>query len=240
MMSRRTQIFLALISLLTAAGSGLLVYSWFDRMVTVAEVVVPARTIPAGALIRPDMLMLKEVARPLLKENIYIRPDDLTGKVAVVPLQTGMLVYRPFAVPLQEYRLVDDPSMEVVSFPINPARAVGGQIQPGHRINIWELAATRPISQTDLLELASGRWATATLVLESVLVVDVRAASGQAVARSPQAVPGQMEGQSQSSSSGALQILTVAVPRDQAEKILHLAAMENGGAQIWVSLAPAE
>ncbi|MBO9369923.1 MAG: hypothetical protein J7575_02360 [Chloroflexi bacterium] len=239
-MSRRTQIFLALISLLVAAGSGLLVYSWFDRMVTVAEVVVPARTIPAGALIRPDMLMLKEVARPLLKENIYIRPDDLTGKVAVVPLQPGMLVYRPFAVSLQEYRLVDDPSMEVVSFPINPARAVGGQIQPGHRINIWELAATRPISQTDLLELASGRWATATLVLESVLVVDVRAASGQAVARSPQAVPGQMEGQSQSSSSGALQILTVAVPRDQARKILHLAAMENGGVQIWVSLAPTE
>lgn len=36
-MSRRTQIFLAVIALLVAVGSGLLVYSWFDRMVTVAE-----------------------------------------------------------------------------------------------------------------------------------------------------------------------------------------------------------
>lgn len=240
-MSRRTQMFLALVSLLVGAGSGLLVYSWFDQMVTVARVVTPVQAIPAGALIRPEMLTTKEVARPLLKEDIYIRPEDLAGRVAIVSLRPGMVVYRSFAVPLQEYRLVEDPTLEVVSFPISPARAVGGQLQPGHRVNVWKLISVRLPSTDNLTEIAAGRWATATLLAESVQVVDVRAASGQAVARSPQAVPGDVQEQQRSSSSGssaALQILTVAVPRDQAQEILHLAAMESGGALIWVTLAP--
>ena len=237
-MSRRTQLFAGLIALLIAAGSGLLAYSWFDQMVTVAQIITPARVIPAGALIRADMLSVREVARPLLRENIYVRPEELAGQVAVVTLYPGMVIYKHFAVPLSEYRLVDDPTLEVVSFPISPGQAVGGQLQPGHRIDIWKMISVRPLS-ANLAEIAAGSWATATLLAESVLVVDVRTASGSAVARSPQAVPGdQRDDQSPSRSSGALQILTVAVPRDQAREILHLVAMESGGARIWVTLAP--
>ena len=69
--------------------------------------------------------------RPLLEEAIYANARDLIGKVAAVPLRPGMIVYKSFVVAQAQYRLVDDPSLAVVSFPVNPARAVGGQLQPG-------------------------------------------------------------------------------------------------------------
>jgi hypothetical protein len=240
-MSRKAQVFIAIAALLAAAGVGVYVYASFARMVTTAQIVTPATLIPAGALIEPGMLTGREAPRPLLEENVYVRAEDLAGRVAVVPLSPGMVIYRPFAVTAAEYRLVDDPVLEVVSFPVDPARAVGGQLQPGHRVDVWRLVAVRPSSGVTLTELTAGQWATATLLVEGAPVVDVRAATGMAVARSPQALPGQVEqeqGQRSSTSSGALQILTVAVPRVTAREILALVAEEQSGAQLWVSLAP--
>jgi len=238
-MSRRTQILIAILALLIAAAAGFYVYRTFARMVTTAHVVTPAQPIPAGALILPEMLEEREVPRPLLDEDVYARPEELVWRVAVVPLQPGMLVYRPFAVTPAEYRLVDDPALEVVSFPVDPARAVGGQLQPGHRVDIWRLVAVRPSSGITLTELTAGQWATATLLIKDVPVVDVRAATGLAVARSPQALPGQVEQEERRTSSpGTLQILTVAVPRQVAREILALVAEEQAGAELWISLAP--
>ena len=242
MMSRRTQIVIGIIALLVASGAGLLLYANFSRMVTTTQVVSPARLIPAGALIESSMLSTREVPRPLLNEDIYVKVDDLVGKVAVVPLRPGMIVYRTFAVPLREYRFVDDPAYSVVSFPVEPARAVGGQIQPGHRVDIWQLVALPPASG----EITSTGWATATILARNVLVVDVRSSAGQAVARSPQAVPGQVQSSASSASSSGstvpLQILTVAVPADVAREILSLVAMQQARSTVnlWVSLSPVE
>lgn len=243
-MSRRTQIIIGVIALVAAAGTGLLLYANFNRMVTTAQVVTPAKVIPAGALIEESLLGVREVPRPLLNEDIYVRREELVGKVAVVPLRPGMVVYRSFAVPLKEYRLVDDPAYTVVSFPVDPARAVGGQIQPGHRVDIWQLAASPPNTSGELAEIMGTGWATATVLARNVLVVDVRSSAGQAVARSPQAVPGQVQqdrGQQSPASGGMLQILTVAVPPDVAREILTLVAKQqarSGGVAIWVSLSP--
>jgi hypothetical protein len=256
-MSRRTQILIAIVALLIAAATGFYVYRTFSRMVTTAHVVTPAQPIPAGALILPEMLEEREVPRPLLDEDVYVQPGELAWRVAVVPLQPGMVVYRPFAVTSTEYRLVDDPALEVVSFPVDPARAVGGQLQPGHRVDVWRLVAVRPSSgitcqgpeglglgstpkgYCTLTQIAAGQWATATLLVKDVPVVDVRAATGLAVARSPQALPGQVKQEERRTSSpGTLQILTVAVPRQVARDILALVAEEQAGAELWVSLAP--
>ncbi|MGC8946371.1 MAG: Flp pilus assembly protein CpaB [Anaerolineae bacterium] len=240
-MSRRTQIFIGVIALLVAAGTGLLLYANFNRMVTTAQVVTPARTIPVGSLIDESLLTVREVPRPLLSEDIYIRKEDLVGRVATVHLRPGMLIYRTFAVPLREYRLVDDPAYTVVSFPVEPARAVGGQIQPGHRVDIWQLAAVPSSLSAEIGEVIASEWATATILARNILVVDVRAGSGQAVARSPQAVPGQVQQQSSSTgSAGTLQILTVAVPSDTAREILTLVAKQQQarGVTLWVSLSP--
>ncbi len=238
-MKRRTQFLIALLALVAAAGVGWFVYRTFASMVTTAEVVTPAVTVPAGALITPEMLTVKTVPRPLLEEEIYARPEDLAGRVAVVPLYPGMVVYRTFAVPPEAYRLAEDPALEVVSFPVDPAKAVGGQLQPGHRVDIWRLVAVRPTSGLTVTEVVAQTWATATLLVENVPVVDVRSGSGQPYARAPQAIPGEVSPEAQPSGGGvALQILTVAVPRDVAQALLTLVAEERSAAELWVTLAP--
>jgi Flp pilus assembly protein CpaB len=242
-MKRRTQALLALISLLLAAAAGLFVYTTFNQMVTTARVVTPAMTIPAGALIEPAMLTERDVPRPLLDEAIYAQADDVVGKVAAIPLRPGMVVYRSFVVSQQQYRLVDDPALAVVSFPVNPARAVGGQLQPGHHVDIWRLAGIKPTTQISLTDLIQQRWATATLMIAGAPVVDVRSASGVAVARQPQAVPGRLDDpankSSSSSSSATLQILTVGVPPEVARDILALVAEEDqAGITLWITLSP--
>lgn len=243
-MKRRTQILLSLISLVLAAAAGLYVFSTFNQMVATARVVTPAITIPAGALIDAKMLTERDVPRPLLDEAIYANAGDLIGKVAAVPLRPGMVVYKSFVVSQAQYRLVDDPSLAVVSFPVSPARAVGGQIQPGHHVDVWRLGGMKPTSAITLTELSAHQWATATLIVANAPVVDVRASSGAAVARQPQAVPGKVESgtsssSSSSSSSSALQILTVGVPLDVARDILALVAEEDqSGFVLWVTLSP--
>lgn len=237
-MTRKTMILIALLAALAAVGVGFYVQRTFASMVTTTEIVTPAVRVPAGALIRADMLETKTVPRPLLEEDIYVHANELAGRVAVTPLQPGMVIYRSFAVPAKEYRLTDDPTLEVVSFPVDPAKAVGGQLQPGNRVDIWRLLAARPTTTDDVSELAARTLATATLLVENVPVVDVRAASGQAYARQPQAMPGDAASQQQSSNSLALQILTVAVPRDAAQVILRLVAEQRAGMDLWVTLAP--
>jgi len=232
-MSRKAQTVLGFLALLLAGISGYAVYVFFDRFTTLATLPVPAQVIPAGALILPEMLAEREVPRALLDEPVYQAMTDLAGKVAQVPLQPGMVVYHAFAVPPAAYRLVDDSALVVAALPVDPARAVGGQIQPGHHIDLWQLPKLR---QGDVETTGI----TPTLVLSDVLVVDVRGSSGQAVARLPQAVPGEVAAQGTSQQQALpLQILTVAVPVTQTETLMALVAADRSNdAFLWVALAP--
>jgi Flp pilus assembly protein CpaB len=235
-MNRRTQMILGFAALILALGAGYGVYTYFDRLTTTATVPVPQVPIPAGALISPELLQEREVPRTLLKEPIYTALEGLVGQVAQIPLQPGLVVYRAHAVPPQDYRLVSDPALSVVSVPVDPARAVGGQVQPGHTVDIWAL----PKLGTDVGPTAT---LTATLVLEDTPVVDVRTSQGQAVARQAQAVPGQYtagdEQQPSTSQQAPLQILTVALPVTETETLMGwLTAEENGRAVLWTALAP--
>ena len=237
-MNRKTQTFIGVLALVLALASGLGAYWFLDAFAATAVIVVPAVPIPAGALIVPALLEEREAPRALLDEPIYATAADLVGKVAQVPLAPGMAVYRHHAVPLREYRLVDDPALVVVSVPLTPDRAVGGQVQPGHRVDVWRLPRLRSAQTLEQLPI------TATLVLSDVLVVDVRASQGQAVARQPQAVPGQLapseaQNQQQTTANVPLQIMTFALPVTQTTLLLDtLAAVENGVAGLWIALAP--
>lgn len=235
-MNRRTQLILGFLALILAAGSGYGVYTYFDRLTTTATVPVPRVPIPAGALISPELLQAREVPRTLLQEPIYTTLESLTDQVAQIPLQPGLVIYQAHAVAPQEYRLVADPTLSVVSMPVDPARAVGGQVQPGHTVDIWALPSIRE-------RTATSQTLTATLVLQAAPVVDVRSSQGQAVARQAQAVPGQYtagdEQQNTTAQRAPLQILTVALPVTHTETLMiWLTAEENGQAVLWTALAP--
>jgi len=236
-MNRKTQTLLGVLALLLALISGGGAYWFLGTFAAMTTVPVPRQIIPAGALISPDLLEDREVPRTLLQEPIYTDATDLLGRVAQIPLYPGVVVYRHHAVPLREYRFVDDPSLVVVSLPVDPSRAVGGQIQPGHLVDLWQLPQVRGQQEEETTPL------TATLVLSDVLVVDVRASQGQAVARRPQAIPGQVQGNTSTAQPSAanvpLQILTVALPVNQTGTLMDwLTAEENGVTVLWVTLAP--
>ena len=44
--------------------------------------------------------------------------------------------------PKAAFRYTDDPALEVVSFGVDPERAVGGQVQIGHRVNVYKAKKT--------------------------------------------------------------------------------------------------
>ncbi len=237
-MTRRAQTIIGVIALALALLSGGGVYWFLGTFAATAMLPVPNQPIPAGALITAALLTEREAPRALLHEPLYTDAADLVGQVAQVPLAAGQLVYRQHAVALRDYRLVDDPALVVVSVPVEPARAVGGQVQPGQRVDLWTLPLVRNRQTETVL--------TATLVLSDVLVVDVRASQGQATTRQPQAVPEQLAAQPTAQATPQsqqqtvpLQILTVALPVTQTTVLLDaVAAVENGAATLWVAFAP--
>ncbi len=235
-MTQRTQTLLALVAFLLGIVTFMAAYWYLGTVAATTQLPAPNQPIPAGALITPAMLTVREAPRALLNEPIYTQAADLVGKVAQVPLAAGQAVYRQHAVTLRDYRLVDDPSLVVVSVPVEPARTVGGQVQPGQRVDLWTLPLIRQRDEETII--------TATLILSDVLVVDVRASQGQATTRQPQAMPDTLSAQATATPQAQqqtvpLQILTVALPLTETARLLDaVATTENGAATFWVALAP--
>ncbi|RME46824.1 MAG: hypothetical protein D6796_08500, partial [Caldilineae bacterium] len=150
-MSRRALFFIALFSALAALVAGLFARRAFDRLVTTRRFPVAAVPIEPYTIIRPEMLELRELPRPLEKEPIYLSIEEAAGKMSTLRIPAGALLYRDFAVRPAEFRYVDDPNLAVVSFPVAPEKAVGGQVRIGQRVDIWRIA--RAEAQRDLSPL---------------------------------------------------------------------------------------
>ena len=219
---RRIVVLLALVSLLSGAAIMAYACERAENLRVSQLFVVPAVHIPSYAVIRPDMLVEKEFSRKLANEPLFIRKEELVGKIATIPLQPGQLVYRSQAVSQASFRLTDDPTLEVLSFPVDPSTSVGGQIQIGQRITIYRLVAARLQETAGTTGLAQDT-AAVEVVAESVLVVDVH--------------PGaQIEGEEWSTPA---HFLTVAVAHETAVKLIRSAGGQRAEYDLWVSLAPA-
>jgi hypothetical protein len=170
------------------------------------------------------MLAEKEFSRTLVNEPLYVREEELLGKISTVPLQPGQLVYRSQAVPQSTFRLTGDPTLEVLSFPVDPSRSVAGKIQIGQRITIYRLVAVRPQETVDTTaaDLLAQDAAAVEVLAENVLVVDTR----------PRA---EREGEEWSTPA---HILTVAVPHQIAANLVKLVGEQKAEYDLWVSLAP--
>jgi len=238
---RRVIFLLALIALLV--GAAIMVYACerAENLRVSQLFVVPAVHIPSYTVIGPDMLEEKEFSRKLANEPLFVRKEELVGKIATVPLQPGQLVYRSQAVSQDSFRLTDDPTLEVLSFPVDPSKSVGGQIQIGQRITIYRLVAVRP-QETASTTAAALRnvpclappfascatglaqdAAAVEVVAENVLVVDVH--------------PGaEIDGEEWSTPA---HFLTVAVAHETAVKLIRSAGGQRAEYDLWVSLAPA-
>jgi len=217
-MTRRTTLFAGLVAIVLGLAIGMYAYAQADRMIAVAQVPVPAVDIPPYTLIQEGMLGWREVPRSLLAERIVARPEQVVGRIAVVPLYHGQVIYPHYLRLPEGFRFTADPTMEVVSFPVEPERAVGGQVRIGQRINIYALNRK-----------GGGGWPVA----QGVPVVDVRGPRGQSVEVKAGSY---LERELNPASQAPVAIITVAVPAELAMQIATLAASSD--TVFWVTLAP--
>jgi Flp pilus assembly protein CpaB len=198
----------------------------YDALVATTAVIAAARDIEPYAIVIADDLEIKHLPRAILYEDIYVSADDVTGRIATSRIPAGSLIYRPLAVPPADFRYVSDPGLEVVSLPVDPVRAVGGQIRVGQRVRVYRAALSS--MTTDLPEQSPAallsQEGAAVELLTSARVVDVRTASGSAC-QAGQEAP-------------ALEIVTLAVPSDTARDLIRLAVEQRGPYDLWLSLAP--
>lgn len=230
-MSRKILVAILLVSSLAAVGAGYYGRQQWRAVTPTMAVVTAARAIPPYVLITRDMLAERQLPESLRLEPIFLRTSDVVGKMSSVSIPAGGLVYREFAVPMDAFRLSADPALEIVSFPARPEKAVGGQIRPGQRINVYRVAiGTQTMSLSPEQALAT-KGAESKLLTSGVRVVDVRTAQGEA----PEANGTTQDGRGRSAPPT---IITVAVPSETARAIIALAGETRGSYDLWVTLAP--
>ena len=251
-MANRLAVGIALIAALVALGVGWIAETQYQQFVATTELPVPAVEIPPYTIVAPGMFKLKAFPAPMAREAVYRTLNDTRGRITTTTLQPDQLVYATQLVAPSRFRYSDDERLEIVSFPIKPEQAVGGQVKTGQRINIYRLALQMQTQQTVTQSPDPQVWLRAQgagieLLIPDVPVVDVRSTQGSPMVAAPKVKTQTQEATtyesaptSDANQARPLTILTVAVPPEIARDILRLA----GEAQItsryllWVSLAP--
>lgn len=231
-MSPRLSIAVLAISLVAALSTGYLLMTNAEALMVTRPFVVAEHAIPAYTVITPEMLTEKELPATLVEEPVFVSSRELLGRVSTVDIPAGTLIYRYFAVPLERFRLSSDPTMEIISFPVDTTRAVGGQVRRGHRINLYRVKAQK-MPEMSLEEALRTKGAGVQLLAAAIPVVDVRGAQGQDAVPRSTGNPGQAEER-----SVPVSILTVAVPPEVAQDIIRLVGEVEVGYELWITLAP--
>ena len=250
-MKRILQIVLGLIAIgIGVAGAWYGRTSYLGSVVTV-QLPVPQADIDPYTIITPDLLAWREFPRALVEDQSGFAesPDTLVGKITTSRLVAGLPIPSQLVQVSRDFRLAD-PTLEVVSLPVSPEYAVGGQIEIGEMINIYRIQAW----ENDLNVIQMGAMITtvmtttvnnqvpqtpriftevelvATVPIVSVLSQDGTADAGTTDAGTPNA--------NDNVAPLPLQILVVAAPPSIVQDILAALAVSGiGNNQIWITLA---
>ncbi len=221
---------LGLAVVLGLVGVAISLYSPPAPPPTKTNVVVAAQDIETYTVISERArLSLKEV--PIEEAaDAYRLVEEVIGKITTRHIEKGEVISRDAAVPIEEFRYVKDMGLEIISFPADFNKMIGGQLKAGHRINIYGYQGER-----------GDRPPETTLIADHVWVVDVRAASGEeagvptpeAEERGPLGLRGLAEERVVPAS-----IVTVAVEPEVALAIIQALGAE--GFRAWVTLSASE
>lgn len=235
-MNRSMQFVIGLVALALALGAGFYGRNAYLKEVSTVQIPVPVKPIPPYTILSPDLFSLREMPRAMQALPYFQNTADLSGRISTAPLPSGLPVAQSLAVEPQTFRLADA-AFEVVSIPVEPVSAVGGQIHVGQRVNLYQMT-DQPDAETITVEQTEGQ---KTLLVKqiaaSILVVDVRSSQGLAA--------DSLQDQKKESSSMAggqqveqTQILTLALPPDQVQDVLRaVAAAKKQGGLLWTTLA---
>jgi hypothetical protein len=215
---------------------------------------------PYNAVNKADIFYTDTITVPETTIDQYLRvpPASLvdTAHPMIITryLHAGEVVQATDVLPPEKVRFVPNWDLEIISFPADFDKVVGGQLWPGQRINIYLYG--RPNRVQDEQGATVAEAPQVELIAHHALVVDVRTASGtdtgytglqpgrQTTTPNAPASTGSLfglTGGGSSSGSGATapaSVITVAVPHLVALRLVELGG--SLGFRVWVSLSPRE
>jgi hypothetical protein len=185
---------------------------------------VPIADIPPYTMLTENMFEMKDFPSALIGGYAHTL-DQLDGRISNSRIPLGLPIPLVMVSAPEDFRFAD-PSLEVISIPVTPPSAIGGQVQVGQKVNIYRLIPPGeqviPIGSQDPIS------EPVTLIAGNVPVVMVLGADG-----------GQA-GLGQTGRMVPASVLVLAVTSEQRDAILNLMAEIKGRALMWVTLAPIE
>lgn len=235
-MNRTAQFVIGLLAVLLAIIAGVYGRNVYLKEVSTYQIPVPVADIPPYTVLNESMFQMRDMPRTMEALPYYQSLADLKGQISVMKLVFGLPVSKASAVSSNQFRLADS-AYEVVSIPVDPVSAVGGQIRIGQRVNLYQMVKESS-SNSEQAGTETDSDIQVTLIASKVLVVDVRTSQGV------NAGPGNEEGKSNDGlSSGSnqveqVQILTLALLPEQVQTVLDaVAASKKQGGLLWTTLA---
>jgi hypothetical protein len=237
-MNRTVQFVIGLLAVVLAAGAGLVGRNAYLREVSTYPIPVPVTTIPPYTVLSSRMFQMRDMPRSLASLPYYQSLADLNGLIATSSLPAGLPVAKVAAVPPSQFRLAEA-GFEVVSIPVEPVSAVGGQVRIGQRINLYQaIAQTGDASGSEAGAQIGNAGFQVEKIAGEVLVVDVRTAQGVAAGTDPSSTHSGTTTSSGSQAVEQVQILTLALEPDRVQVVLDaVAAAKKQGGLLWTTLA---
>ena len=234
-MNRTTQFIIGLIAVVVALGAGFYGRNLYLKEVSTYQVPVPISAIPAYTVLNADMFQMREMPRTMASLPYYQSTQDLEGKISMVSLPAELPVAQANAVPVTQFRLADT-AYEVLSIPVEPVSAVGGQIRIGEHVNLYQVLPEKIDPENTAISANDQSTFKVELIARSVLVVDVRNAQGVAAESNQKSEDNSAFGGSPQNEQ--VQILTLAVKPEVVDVILNAVAVsKKQGGLLWTTLA---
>ncbi|NMB68522.1 MAG: hypothetical protein GYA20_07150 [Chloroflexi bacterium] len=228
-MNRTVQFIIGVLAIGVAIAAGVYGRNAYLKEVSTYQIPVPVAEISPYTVLTSEMFALRDMPRTMENLPYYQKVEDLSDLISVSALPASLPVAQTGAVPPAQFRLADA-AFEVVSIPVEPVSAVGGQIQIGQRVNLYQMI--RQQVESNHTPQADAEHFTVERIAQSVLVVDVRNAQGVT------AGPASEEAAGSSQQVEQVQILTLALEPELVQKVLDaVASAKKQGGLLWTTLA---
>jgi hypothetical protein len=230
-MNRGIQIIIGGLSIALALAAGIYGRNTYLKEVSTYQIPVPVQAIPPYTLLSADLFQMREMPRAMENLPYFQTTSEMSGLISTAPIPAGLPVANASAIESSRFRLADA-AFEVVSIPVVPVSAIGGQIQIGQHINLYRMIEKKG----EKGEEPPTKAVAVEVIASSVLVVDVRNSQGAQAGPANQKQEGESSGNEEQLEQ--VQILTLALEPGLVKTVLEaVATAEKQGGLLWTTLA---